>query len=101
MLSGSDQFIRSGWREPFAFEDPEALRRGEHPGEGLGPLEVGRFGGRADDPGGLLGILQLRWQRANELVIRRLRQQWRLPADEQIGALLGNHLLYGFQQLGL
>ena len=49
----------------------------------------------------MLGILQFRWQRADELVIRRLRQQWRLPVDKQIGAPFVSHLLHGFPQLGL
>ena len=92
----SDQFVRSGRREPFAFEDAEALRRGKKLGEALGRPEVGGIGGRAGGPGGMLGILQFRWQRADELVIGRLRQQGRLPADKQIGALLGNHLLHRF-----
>lgn len=50
MLSGSDQFVRSGRREPLVFEDAEALRRGEKLGEALGRPEVGGFGGCAGGP---------------------------------------------------
>src|ERR1051325_4544007 len=49
----------------------------------------------------MLRILQLRWQRPDKLVVRRLRQQCRLPAHEEIGALLANHLLDRFPQLSL
>ena len=92
-LSGSDEFVRSGRCEPLALEDAEALRRGDLLGEALGRPEVGGFDSRAGCPSRMPGILQFRWQRADELVIRRLRQQWRLPAEKQIGALLVSDLL--------
>src|SRR5215472_3425655 len=73
LLSGSDQFVRSRGGIPLRFVDSEALRRSEHPGEVLRPVNVDGSGSHAGGPGGMLRILQFRWQRANKLVIRRFR----------------------------
>ena len=73
LLSGSDQFVRSRGGIPLGFVDSEALRRSEHPGEVLRPVNVDGSGGHPGGPGGMLRILQFRWQRANKLVIRSFR----------------------------
>jgi hypothetical protein len=73
LLSGLDQFVRSRGGIPLGSVDSEALRRSEHPGEVLRPVNVDGSGGHPGGPGGMLGILQFQWQRPNKLVIRRFR----------------------------